>query len=218
MTKLYLIDTAEQGTPEWRQARAGRATGSMAACVTAKSRDGKSEGTTRRDYRVQLALERLTGEPEGDGFVSRYMQDGKEHEPAAREAYEIATGNPLREIGFAYWPNLAIGCSPDAMVEDEDGFGFLEMKCPKPATHWEYLQAARLPPDYVNQATHNALVINDAAFVDFVSFCPKFPEKLQFLRVRVYRNELDIKRYEAELHKFLAETDDFERQLRKRAA
>lgn len=214
----YLIDTCEQGTAEWRQVRAGRATGSKADCVDAKDRSGKGEGSTRRDYRVQLALERLTGCPQEDGYMSRDMLAGKENEPAARLAYEVETGNDLREIGFAYWPDLPIGCSPDALVKDEDGFGLLEIKCPKAATHWEYLQANRLPPAYAHQAAHEALVVEDAAFVDFVSYHPGFPEKLQLLRVRVYRNELDLDKYEPALMRFLAEVDATEAQIRTKAA
>lgn len=219
MTVRYLIDACEQGTPEWRQVRAGRVTGSKADCVDAKSRDGKSEGTTRRDYRVQIALERLTGQPAEDGYMSREMQDGKDREPAARTAYEIETGNMLKTIGFAYWPDLPIGCSPDALVEDaEDGFGLVSIKCPKAATHWEYRQAMRLPPAYAPQSAHESLVVDDANFVDFVSFHPAFPEKLQLMRVRVYRAELDIPKHEAAVMRFLGEVDATETLMRRMAA
>lgn len=215
----YVFDPAPQGTPEWLKARAGKATASMASCVTAKTRDGKSEGTTRRDYRVQLVTERLTGEPQEEGFTSKWMQDGKENEPWARMAYESATGNMVREAGFAFWRDLLIGCSPDGLVDDpEDGFGIVQIKCPKPAIHIGYLTACRLPPEHGPQVGHEGLVIDDANFVDFVSFCPKLPENLRFFRVRVYREELGIKVYEPELMKFLAEVDALEAQLRKRAA
>lgn len=207
MTKRYLIDTCEQCTPEWHQLRAGRVTGSKADCVDAKARDGKSEGTTRRDYRVQLALEILTGKPQEDGYMSREMQEGKEREPSARLAYEVETGNLLQEIGFAYWPDLPIGCSPDALVEDDDGFGLVSIKCPKAATHWEYLQAARHPPAYVPQSAHECLVVNDAQFVDFASFHPAFPKKLQLLRVRVYRSELEIPKHEDAVMRLLRDVD-----------
>lgn len=217
--KRYLIDTCEQGSPEWRQVRAGRVTGSKADCIDAKARDGKGEGTTRRDYRIQLALERLTGVPQEDGYMSREMEEGKKREPAARLAYEAATGNLCREIGFAYWDDLPIGCSPDAAVDDDaDGFGLVEIKCPKASTHWEYFQAQRLPPAYCPQAAHEAFVINDANFVDFVSFNPTFPEKLQFLRVRVYRQELGIPKHEDAVMRFLAEVVVTTDQMKKRAA
>lgn len=217
--KRYVINNCEQGSAEWRQVRAGRVTGSKADCVDAKARDGKSEGTTRRDYRIQLALERLTGVPQEDGYMSREMQEGKEREPAAKLAYEAATGNLCRDLGFAYWEDLPIGCSPDAVVEDdEDGFGLVEVKCPKAATHWEYYQASRLPPAYHAQAAHEAFVVNDAQFVDFVSFNPTFPEKLQLLRVRVYRGELELKKHEDAMMRFLAEVVVTTDQMKKRAA
>lgn len=215
----YRIYNCEQGTPEWRQVRAGRVTGSKADCVTAKARDGKSEGVTRRDYRIQLALERLTGIPQEEGYMNSWMQDGKDREPAARLAYEAETGNLLQSIGFAYWPDVQIGCSPDSFVDDStDGFGLIEIKCPKAATHWDYIQNARLPSAYVNQATHEMLVVDDAKFVDFVSYHPAFPEKLRLVRVRIFREELAIREYETELLRFLAEVEVAEDQMRQRAA
>jgi hypothetical protein len=215
----YVFDPSEQGTDGWRQARAGRVTGSMAACVTAKDRSGKGEGTTRRNYRVQLVAERLSGEPCEEGFMSKAMQDGKENEPDAILAYEAETGNLVESAGFAYWPDLPVGCSPDGLVEcPKDGRGFIEAKCPTPAIHIEYLTEARLPPKYVPQTTHNGLVLDDYNFVDFISFCPRLPEKLRLFVVRVYRTEFALKEYEPALMRFLEETAALEAQLRKRAA
>lgn len=209
----FLISEHEQGTDGWRQDRAGKATASMAKCIDAKARDGKGEGATRRDYRVQLVTERLVGAPADDTYVSKEMAWGTEQEPYARMAYEAATGEDVRRVGFCYLPELAAGGSPDSLIGDE---GLLEIKCPKTATHIEYLQANRLPPEYAAQVTHN-LWITGLKWVDFVSFDPRLPEYLQLHVVRAYRNEFDLEAYEAELRRFLGEVDALEQRLRARA-
>lgn len=209
----FLISEHEQGTEGWRLDRAGRVTASKADCLTAKSRDGKSEGVARRDYRVQLAIERLTGLPAEDAFVSKEMQWGIEQEPYARMAYEAATGEDVRQVGFLYLPDIPAGGSPDSLIGEE---GLLEIKCPKSATHIGYIQDNRLPPDYVAQLTHN-LWITGYKFADFVSFDPRMPDYLQLFKIRVYREELDIAGHEASVLKFLGEVEALEKQLRARA-
>lgn len=211
MSRFVLID-CEQDTPEWRAARAGRVTGSKANCVTAQSKEMRM----RSGYRVQLVAERLTQEPQEGGYQSRDMEEGKALEPQMRLAYEARTGRFLTCVGFAAMTEMAAGCSPDGLIdEDEDGFGFIEGKCPKPTVHLEYLERNRVPPEYVAQCTHNLYVLG-AAFVDFVSFCPKLPEHLRLLVVRMYRNEVDLGLYDTQIRQFLREVDDMEARLRAR--
>ena len=80
-----------QGTEGWLRARMGRVTGSKAKDVLASIKSG--EAAARRDYRVALMLERLTGNPTPQGFVSDEMKWGTVTEPLARMAYEARTGN-----------------------------------------------------------------------------------------------------------------------------
>lgn len=207
----YLLSTADQGTEEWKLARMGKATGSRAGAIVATIKTG--EAAARRDYRVQLVMERLTGSPAEDGFTSKEMQWGTEQEPYARMAYESKTGELVREAGFAYLPDVPAGCSVDGFLE---GNGFVECKCPKSATHIEYLQRSRVPPDYLPQVTHN-LWVTGCDFVDFVSFDPRMPDYLQFFTVRLTRAEVDIAAYEAKVLAFLREVDDLERDLRARS-
>lgn len=206
----YLVSEHPQGTPEWRQVRAGKATGSMACDILAKIKVG--EAAARRDYRVQLVTERLTGAPVEDSYQSKEMLWGTEQEPFARMAYEAMTGEMVREAGFVYLPDLPAGCSVDGFIGAD---GIFEAKCPKSATHVKYLMAGKLPSDYVAQVTHN-LWITGRSFADFVSFDPRMPEELQIFHVRVQRSELGMDAYEAELLKFLAECADLETALRGR--
>jgi hypothetical protein len=197
----FTICTAEQRSPEWFQARLGRATGSKASCVTAKGK-GNAEAVTRRDYRTQLSVERFTGEPEEPGYRSPDMIRGELLEPDALRAYEAFTGNIVRRTGFLSMRDYMAGCSLDADIDDL--VGFAEIKCPKMAIHIEYIQEKRLPPEYDKQVTHNFWVTG-AQWCDFVSYNNKGPAHLQVFVFRVQRNEIAIKAYEDELMRFLAE-------------
>jgi predicted phage-related endonuclease len=205
----YILSENQQGTPEWKSDRAGKATGSRASDIVAKIKTG--EAAARRDYRVQLVTERLTGAPAEDVFVNDAMRWGTETEPFARMAYESKMGLMVREAGFTYLPYIQVGCSVDGFIE---GGGLLECKCPKSATHIKYLQANKLPSEYEPQILHNLFVTGEP-FADFVSFDPRLPENLQLFHVRVMRDEAAMKAYEAELFAFLASVDALESELRK---
>lgn len=198
---MKVID-AEQRSAAWFAARAGRITGSRAADVLAKIKSG--EAAARRDYRLQLAVERLTGLPQESGYINADMQRGIDLEPQARAMYEARSGNIVRQTGFCQHDELLVGCSLDGDIEEF--FGILELKVPKSSTHVEYLKGQRLPPAYVPQVTHN-LWVTGAQFCDFVSYDDRMPEGLQYFCVRVKREDLDIAGYVAEVHKFLAEID-----------
>lgn len=210
---LYLVSSHPQNTPEWKADRAGKATGSKANCIVAEGRTKGTEAVTRRDYKFQLVAERMNGAPAEDGFVSKEMAWGTEQEPFARMAFEAATGEIVEEAGFLYRPDMPVGCSLDGFTGGRRGI--FEAKCPKMATHIEYLLAARVPPEYVAQITHN-LWVTGAEYVDFVSFDPRWPDYLQLFHVRAMRNEFDLAGYEAKLMQFLREVDALEAQLRAR--
>ena len=196
------IHDCEQRSTAWYEARAGRLTGSVADAITATLKSG-GEPAARRDLRLQLAVERITGQAmESDGFTSKEMQRGIDLEPAALAMYEAETGLIARKTGFISHTALMTGCSLDG---DVDGLkGIVELKCPKSATQVGYIRDGKLPKDYVAQVTHN-LWVTGAEFVDFCSFDDRLPEPLQWFRVRVTRGELQIPLYEAAAMKFLAE-------------
>jgi hypothetical protein len=196
----FAVIDCDQRSPEWRAARAGRATASRAGDVLAKIKSG--EAAARRDYRLQLAVERLIGQPQDSDFVNKDMQRGIDLEPTAVAAYEAETGEILTRTGFLCMSDIAAGASLDGHVDDYEGV--IEIKCPKSATHVEYLRRNRVPPEYVPQATHE-LWVTGAKWLDFVSFDDRLPPGLRLLVVRAYRQEFDIEGYEKELTRFLAE-------------
>ena len=192
--------SAPQRSPEWFAARLGRLTGSRAGDMLATIKTG--EAAARRDYRLQLVCERLTGQGQEDGFVSEAMQRGIDLEPAAFRAYEAETGLMPRTSGFLAHQTLLAGCSLDGHVGDFEGI--LELKCPKSATHLRYLRSGVPAPEHLAQITHN-LWLTGAAWCDFLSYDDRFPPALQVFLVRVARTDVDLAAYHEKVVRFLDE-------------
>ena len=171
------IDQHEQGSPEWLAARLGIPSASMfAKIVTTKGAWSTSADT----YINQLVAERLTGERE-EVFQSHHMIRGTELEPDARDLYSLMTDSEVTEVGFCLHDTLAAGCSPDGLIGEDGG---LEIKCPAPATHVEYLRGGVLPSKYKQQVM-GCLWITGREWWDFVSYHPT----MKPLIVRVERDE-----------------------------
>ena len=200
---------AEQRSQAWFAARAGRLTGSRAADMMATIKSG--EAAARRDYRMQLVCERLTGQPQEDGFVNAAMQRGIDLEPAALAAYESLTGSVVVRTGFLAHRAHRAGCSLDGSVGDFQGI--VEVKCPKSSTHLGYLRHGGVPENYLPQITHN-LWITGAQWCDFVSFDDRFLLPMQLFLARVHRSWIDLSAYESRAIKFLAEVEDEFQQLK----
>lgn len=198
----FTILNAEQRSPDWFAARLGRLTGTGAGDMLATIKTG--EAAARRDLRMRLVCERLTGQCQENGFVNAEMQRGIDLEPVAFAAYEALTGQMVRRTGFLAHTELQAGCSLDGDVDDF--MGIVELKCPKSATHLRYLRAGTMPPEHLAQITHN-LWVSSAAWADFVSFDDRFPEALQIFRVRVQAKDLDLAGYQTKALAFLAEVD-----------
>lgn len=188
-----------QGTAEWLQLRCGRATGSNFDACLAKGKGG-AEATTRRNYRVRLALEQITGKVMESGFKSSAMDQGTEREPYARMGYESRTGHIVQEVAFVPHSFLMAGVSPDGLVGEQ---GMVEFKCPTPAVHWEYLQLTGEPPSEYKAQVMGQMWVTGRKWCDFVSYNPDFPEELQLHVVRVARDKFYIAQLDAEVTLFL---------------
>jgi predicted phage-related endonuclease len=198
----FTVLNAPQRSVEWFAARAGRLTGSAAKDMLAQIKTG--EAAARRDLRVKLVVERLTGIPQEDSYVNADMQWGIDQEENAFAAYEAQTGIVVRRTGFLCADGLMVGCSLDG---DVDNFtGIVELKCPKSATHLSYLREPRAPTNHLAQIRHN-LWVTGAQWCDFASYDPRFPEHLRLFVVRVPRVEIDLLAYSKQAEAFLAEVD-----------
>lgn len=205
----YEILTCDQRSEDWKRARAGRLTGSVAADAmrTYKS-DPKKFSAGRKHLRMRLALERLTGRPQERVFTSEAMQWGIDHEPELFGRFEAETGLILDRPGFLSCTEVMAGCSLDAAIMEGDLIkGIVEGKCPESATHLEYLCTREIPEEYRWQCLHN-LWVSGADYCWFVSYDPRFPEGLQYLSVKFTPSQQDIKAYQIQALRFLAEVDE----------
>ena len=199
-----------QGSEEWLGARAGKITASRVSDVQAKIKTG--EAAARRDYKAQIVAEILTGKPQESGFTNEVMQWGTATEPAARVAYEAITGTLVDQVGLVLHPTIErAAASPDGLV----GGGLLEIKCPKTATHLQYVLAGVVPAQYQPQMLWQ-MACTETAWCDFVSFDPRLPADLQLLVVRFERDDKRIKEMEDEVTAFLSEVDEIIAKLKAR--
>jgi putative phage-type endonuclease len=203
VSRPFTIIDAEQRSPAWFAARAGRLTGSEAGNIVATLKSG-GEPAGRRDLRTRLVLERLCGRSLEDDYQNGDMRRGIEREAEARLAYETLTGHVVQTTGFLAHNQLLIGCSLDGHLGDFDTI--VEIKCPRPANHLKYLKAEALPPEHRYQIVHN-LFVSGAARADFCSYCPEFPEPLDLFYVQVQRDDAEIKSYELLVRMFLKEIE-----------
>lgn len=197
------IHDVPQGSREWFALRLGKLTGSRVCDAFARLKDGKTEAAGRRNLRVQLVLERLTGQSQENGYHSSDMDRGSDLEDTARAAYEAETGMFVEPVGFVEHDVLPTGFSPDALIDGATGL--IEIKCPKAATHLDYLREG-LPREYYLQILHG-LWLSGAQWGDFVSFHPAFPSPLRLKITRLWAKDADLKAHELNVRLFLSEVE-----------
>jgi putative phage-type endonuclease len=200
-----------QGSEAWLQSRLGRATASRIADIIARTKTGYS--TSRENYMVELALERITGQ-RAESYTNAAMQRGTDLEPLARSAYEASTGVLVTEVGMIPHPRIAMaGASPDGLVGDD---GLLEIKCPNSATHIRTLRSKKPAAEYVTQMQWQ-LACTGRAWCDFASFDPRLQDGLDLFVVRVHRDDAMIAMLETEVEAFLGEVDSLVVELQEMA-
>lgn len=199
----------EQGSVEWHLQRLGKVTASRVADVLSKGKSGES--ASRKNYRTELVVQRLTGLP-GESFTNAAIEHGIATEPMARIAYEAAMGVFVNQVSFIDHPTIAnFGCSPDGIIDD----GLIEIKCPNSSTHIEYLTDDKPPAKYIPQMQCQ-MAVTGAKWCDFVSFDPRLPNDLQLFVVRLERDEKYIEAMETEVKKFLSEVEEMFTKLKER--
>lgn len=109
-----------QGSQEWREARAGRITGSRVGAVL-----GCSPYASRSAVLKEMVQESL-GNFEGKDNIA--MKWGRDNESKARAVYEFLYAGALTVETTGFWPvEMILGASPDGLVGDE---GLVQIKCP----------------------------------------------------------------------------------------
>jgi putative phage-type endonuclease len=197
----------EQRTEEWFAQRLGKATASRIADIIAKTKTGYS--TARENYKVELALERITGS-RAESYTNAAMDWGTEHEPEARAEYSRIKGVEVVEVGMVEHPSIPMsGASPDGLVGED---GLLEIKCPNSATHIKTLRSQKPEAKYITQMMWQ-MACTGSKWCDFVSYDPRMPEGLTFFVTRIKRDEKIIAELEKEISGFLAEVDGLVKEL-----
>jgi YqaJ-like viral recombinase domain len=198
------IHHVEQGSPAWHALRCGKVTASRISDVCAKDRSGRGWGKTRANYMAELILERMTGKPY-QGFHSRDMEGGNLFEPDGRAEYELRYRCEVQQIGFVDHPFIPMaGASADGFVGER---GLIELKCPKPNTHLEYLRKGVVPSEYIPQINWNFACNPTRMWCDFVSYNPDFPAQMQLFKARIEPDITRIAEIEQIVREFLSEID-----------
>ena len=210
---MPIVWDVSQGTDEWFDARLGSLTSSHAAEMMATGRGGK-EAAGRRNLRIKLVLERITGKIQEQAWTTKAMERGTDLEPDACAHYEALTGNMVEPIGFYSLKRCMAGGSPDGLIGAD---GLVEVKCPLAATHYTYLTSGKIPGNYAWQNLHN-LWVSGREWLDWMSFHPDFPGRTQALLIRTERDDQVMAEYEERALEFLAEVDAQEQKLREMAS
>ena len=204
MTTSPLLIDCIHGSAEWMEARRGLVTASRCSDVLNTLKKG-GEGADRKKYRMELAIEILTGQS-FPHYVSQEMQWGIDQEPFARAAYEIKRNTLAETCGFFVHPTVErFGASPDGMV---GSVGLAQFKCPTTATHLNWILGDVIPLDHAPQMLAE-LACTGREWNDFVSFDPRLPEHLQLFIRRMERRDHEhlLAQLEQEVIRFNGELD-----------
>lgn len=129
-----LIEAQEQRSNQWRDARAGKFTGSEIWKLLTDPRTNKEWSETALTYIKTKVAEELTGLVHETGPAYPLVW-GEEQEENAKAWYKNLYGIEIKKAGFLAFTDHS-GCTPDGYA----GESVCELKCPyNSANHVEYL-------------------------------------------------------------------------------
>lgn len=203
---MKMLNSFEQGSPEWKQARAGKVTASRAKDARDRLKSGAASGK-QIAYACQVALERVSHQPADATFENWQMREGHIQEPIARAAYERRTGNLVDEVGaFATDDDLFL-YSPDGLI---DGDGLLEVKTLFSPERIMTIVGNGDVSDFIDQCMFG-LWLTGRQWIDLVVWVPS----LEHLSVkRIARDDDYIEAMEADLIAFAKLVTQYENTLR----
>lgn len=203
---MKMLNSFEQGSPEWKQARAGKVTASRAKDARDRLKSGAPSGK-QIAYACQVALERVSGAPADMTFENWQMREGHVQEPIARASYERLTGNLVDEVGaFATDDDLFL-YSPDGLI---DGDGLLEVKTLFSPERIMTIVGNGDTSDFEDQCMFG-LWLTGRQWIDLVVWVPA----LNHMSIkRITRDEDAIEALEADLMAFARLVTQYETTLR----
>jgi len=203
---MKMLTSLEQGSAEWKQARAGKVTASRAKDARDRLKSGAPSGK-QIAYACQVALERVSGAPADMTFENWQMREGHVQEPIARAAYERLTGNLVDEVGaFATDDDLFL-YSPDGLIDDD---GLLEVKTLFSPERIMTIVGNGDVSDFIDQCMFG-LWLTGRQWIDLVVWVPS----LEHMAVkRITRNDDYIEAMETDLIAFARMVKQYETTLR----
>lgn len=163
-----IVHDVEQGGAEWFALRAGIPTASEFDKILSPT--GK-KSTQAEGYANRLLAELIVGGSVETWGGNMWTERGHELEQEAADFYEMSRGVVLKKVGFITDDKKTMGASPDRLIE---GGGLLEIKCPSPHVHVEYLLKGTIDQGYNSQMQGQMLVTGED-WVDIVSYHPQMP-------------------------------------------
>ena len=124
------------------------------------------------------------------------MQRGHELEQTARDLYELETFETVSNPGIFISGDYAT--SPDGLVGES---GQIEIKSVKFNTHFDRLRKGGIDTKYQWQIQGN-LMLSGREWLDFISYCPDFPQDKQLYVFRVYPDVNQIEMLKERLEQF----------------
>jgi putative phage-type endonuclease len=186
-----IIYNIEQQSEAWCSARCGKVTGTRFKDLVA------GEGTaTYKNLVTNIVCEMIAGRQE-ETYSNANMEVGIETEPVARKEYESIYDIEVQECGFItpdedHKYHEWIGISPDGIIPDLKGM--IEIKCPLMRTHFEYIEAGKLPAEYRYQV-QGQLFVTGFDYCDFMSYV----KGMKPFVIRVYPDQELFKEFEKRL-------------------
>jgi len=162
---MKIID-CEQNSEAWFAARLGKPTVSMLSTICT-SKGEASKGVTREKLISTYVAEILSGDRQ-ESYSSSAMERGAILEAEAAEMFAFQMGLQVNQVGFILHDSEEFGASPDRIIEGTE-IG-LEIKCPLPHTHIDYLIDNKLPTAYIQQVQGSMLVTGFQQWY-FMSYC-----------------------------------------------
>lgn len=195
----------QQRTDAWQHDRLGKFSASQIyrLMTEPKIKADKEAGNLSdgaMTYVLECVAESLTGQRAKDEFTSKFTDWGVQHEPIAKAIYEQVFKCKVTDTGHIAYDKHS-GGSPDGLVGED---GLIEIKCPYTITsHLEHSQKElKDKPEYFWQCLMY-LLITGRKWIDFISYHPAYPGKLQIVRKRLIASELqsELERLKSKLTK-----------------
>ena len=198
------IFNVEPGSGEWLSIRLGIPTASMMHKIVTPAKLDFSKQA--RGYAFRLVAEKLLNESLDSIDYIEHVQRGKDLEPYAIRAFEFVEEVKTAPVGFITTDDLRAGATPDRLIVGQPAA--LEVKCPSPWVHLEYLVDG-FGADYVIQAQGQNYV-GEFEYVDRYSYHPSLPPVL----CKTYRDEAVIRKLREALDQFFDMRDAIELKVR----